>query len=139
VALKPVAPRSFNLERLRDRIAFDTDPADGIKQVSIMLLRLRDLASDFSRVTLETAATDEDIHELSGEWFGNTDPLKDLNWSIEQAKLRIVFHADRPGGKERRINIELRAPNGSNLRDQTRRHEIISRKYLARWGLTHAA
>ena len=30
---------------------------------------------------------------------------------------------------------ELRAPNGSNIREQVRQHQIISQKYLARWGL----
>jgi hypothetical protein len=137
-ALKPVEPRYFDLECLRSLMVFDTDPADGIKHVSVRMLRLRDLASAFSRVTLEIGDADDDIHELSAEWFGNGDPLKGQTWSIEQAKLRITFHPDRKGGRERKINIELHAPNGSNLKDQTRRHEIISSKYLTRWGLTGA-
>ena len=29
--------------------------------------------------------------------------------------------------------------HGSNLRDQTRRHQIVSEKYLARWGLIKEA
>jgi len=137
-ALKPVKPRHFDLEWLRSPMVFGTDAADRIKHVSVRMLRLRDLGSGFGRVTLEIGNADEDIHELSADWFGSADLLKDQTWTIEQARLRITFHPDRAGGRERKINIELRAPNGSNLKDQTRHHEIISSKYLARWGLIGA-
>ncbi len=52
-----------------------------------------------------------------------------------QAALRVVFYPEPNQTRERVVTIELRAPNGSNLRDQTQRHQIISQKYLARWGL----
>jgi hypothetical protein len=51
-----------------------------------------------------------------------------------QAKLKIVFYPEAEGKRAKTINVELRAPNGSNLKDQTRRHQIVSEKYLARWG-----
>ena len=52
-----------------------------------------------------------------------------------QAKLRIAFHSEGHGKRVKKINVELRTPNGSTLKDQTQRHQIISEKYLARWGL----
>ncbi len=41
--LLPVSPREFDLDRLRRPMVFATDPVDGIKQVSVTALRLRDL------------------------------------------------------------------------------------------------
>ena len=56
-----------------------------------------------------------------------------------QARVRIAFHPEGPGKRGKSITVELRAPNGSNLRDQTRRHQIVSEKYLVRWGLIEEA
>jgi hypothetical protein len=51
---------------------------------------------------------------------------------VMQARLRITFHPEGRGKRAKMINVELRAPNGSNLRDQTWRHQIVSEKYLVR-------
>jgi len=65
------------------------------------------------------------------------DLLRRPDWQVTQAKLKIAFYPEAKG--KRAINVELRAPNGSNLRDQTRRHQIVSEKHLARWGLIKKA
>jgi hypothetical protein len=33
------------------------------------------------------------------------------------------------------VTAELRVPNTSNLKNQTWRHQIVSEKYIERWGL----
>jgi hypothetical protein len=114
---------------------FPTDPSDGIKSVEVTLLRLRDAAGRFGRVTIELDGEHADIHGASARWFGDFDPLRRPEWRVVQAKLRIAFHPEGRGKRAKAINVELRAPNGSNLRDQTRRHQIVSKKYLTRWGL----
>jgi hypothetical protein len=134
-ALTPIRPRDFDLDRLKRPMPFPTDPSDGIKSVEVTLLRLRDAAGRFGRVTIEVDGEHADIHGTSAGWFGDFDPLRRPEWRVIQARLRIAFH---PAGHEKRgkpITVELRAPNGSNLRDQTRRHQIVSEKYLVRWGL----
>jgi hypothetical protein len=133
--LMPVRPRDFDLDRLKRPMPFATDPSDGIKGVEVTFLRLRDAAGRFCRVALEADDEHPDIHEDSAGCFGDFDPLQRPQWRVVQAKLRIAFRPEGHGKRAKAITVELRAPNGSNLRDQTRRHQIISEKYLARWGL----
>jgi hypothetical protein len=61
-----------------------------------------------------------------------------VEWRIVQATLRIVFHPEPDGGREKIVNVNLRMPNGSDLR-KTFRHRLVSEKYLVRWGLTAPA
>jgi hypothetical protein len=132
--LQPVHRRDFNLDHLKRAIPFPTDPADGIKSVAVTELRLSHIGGRFGRVTIETDEN-TDIYAASAHWFGDGDPLQRFDWRITQAKLRIAFHPEAKGKRERAINVELRAPNGSNLKDQTQRHQLVSKKYLLRWGL----
>jgi hypothetical protein len=138
-ALTPIRPRDFNLDRLKRPMPFPTDPSDGIKCVQVTLLRLRDAAGRFGRVTIEVDGEHAEIHGTSAGWFGDFDPLRRPEWRVMQARLRITFHPEDRGKRAKTINVELRAPNGSNLRDQTRRHQIVSEKYLTRWGLIKEA
>ena len=131
---QPVRRRDFELDRLKRAMPFPTDPADGIKSVTVTLLRLSSIGGRFARVTIETDE-DTDIHAASSRWFGDGDPLQRLEWRVTQAKLRIVFQPEENGKREKAINVELRSPNGSNLKDQTQRHQMVSEKYLLRWGL----
>jgi hypothetical protein len=131
-----VSRRDFDLSRLKRPTAFPTDTVDGIKSVEVTLLRLRNAASQYGYVTIEIDGTEGgDIHARSARWFGDSDPLRWPDWRVTQAKLKIVFYPETAKKRAKTISVELRAPNGSNLRDQTRRHQIISEKYLARWGL----
>jgi hypothetical protein len=134
-ALTTVRSFVFDLDRLKHPMSFPTDPSDGIKSVEVTLLRLGDAAGRFCRVTLEVDGERADIHGESAGCFGDFDPLRRPQWRVMHAKLRIGFHPEAAKKRAKTINVELRAPNGSNLRDQTRRHQIISEKYLARWGL----
>jgi hypothetical protein len=138
--LTPVSRRDFDLNRLKRPAAFSTDPVDGVKSVEVVLLRLRNAGSQFDRVTIQIDDTKRgDIHAKSAHWFGDSDPLRRPDWQATQAKLKIGFHPEAAGKRAKTINVELRAPNGSNLKDQTRRHQIISEKYLAGWGLIKKA
>jgi hypothetical protein len=139
-ALTPVSRRDFDLDRLKRIAAFPTDPVDGVKSVEVTLLRLRNTAGGFGRVTIEIDDAEHgDIHASSASWFGDSDLLRRPDWQVTQAKLKIAFYPEAKGKRAKTINVELRAPNGSNLRDQTRRHQIVSEKYLARWGLIKKA
>jgi hypothetical protein len=135
--IHPVKRRHFDLERLRRPHAFATEPADGIKVVKLTLLRLARIGVPYERVTIEVDPSDAvDICTRSTRWFGDRNPLLWSEWQVTHAALRIVFYPDSGRTRETAISIELRRPNGSNLRDQTRRHQIISQKYLTKWGLT---
>ena len=134
--LRPVTVRHFALNRLRGPMAFESDAADGIKMVKVTLLRLARVGSRYERLTIEVDPSDRiDICTRSTQWFGDADPLKWTDWYVTHATLRIVFHPDPGRTREKAVSIQLRAPNGSNLRDQTRQHQVVSQRYLARWGL----
>jgi hypothetical protein len=135
-----VKARPFRLDRLKRPMGFDRDATDGIEVVEVLLLRLRDSHDEAGRVTVEREFSDrETLYEKSARWFGNRDPLTGGDWFVTGAKLCIAFH---PKGREtrgKRITIDLRWPRSSNLRDQTHRHQLISEKYLERWGLIEAS
>jgi hypothetical protein len=131
-----VTARCFDLNRLRQPVAFDSDASDGIKIVKVTLLRLAQSGSSYGRVTIEIDPSDSiDICKRSARWFGDADPLRWPDWYVTHATLRIVFYPEPGRVREKTVIIQLRTPNGSNLRDQTRQHQVISQKYLARWGL----
>lgn len=134
--ISPVAMRRFTLDRLKRPFTGETDPADGIRSVKVILLRLAPVSGSYGRVTIEVDPSDHmDICARSEQWFGDADPLRWPEWHITQAKLRIVFHPEASSTREKIVTLELRAPNGSNIREQIRQHQIISQKYLPRWEL----
>jgi hypothetical protein len=138
--LEAISRRRFDLNRLKYRMPFPRDQADGIKDVRVTLLRLTEIAGGSARLTIEKDdSVGGDIYDASARWFGDTDPLKRPDWRVTQAKLCIVFHPEQTGKRDKKIVIELRAPNGSNLKEQTRRHQLVSEKYLDRWGLVERA
>ena len=134
--IHPVVLRRFMLDRFKQPHAFESDAADGIKAVKVILLRLELTSGGYGRVTIEIDPSDHiNIHTRSEQWFGETDPLQRPDWRVTQAKLWIVFHPEEGKTRQKVMTIELRAPNGSNLREQIRHHQIVSQKCLTRWGL----
>lgn len=137
--IRPVTVRRFALDRLRRSMSFESDAADGIKRVKVTLLRLSRTGSSYERVTIEIDPSDRvDICTRSRQWFQDADPLNSSDWFVTHATLRIVFHPEPGRTRAKIVSIQLRTPNGSNLRDQTRQHQVVSQKYLARWGLLAA-
>jgi hypothetical protein len=134
--IQPVTARRFTLNRLKQLHEFPTDSADGIKTVKTFLLRLASQSSRNGTISVETDPADRtDLHTSCAEWFGDADPLQRFEWQVIQAKLRIVFQPEPGSTRQKSVTIDLRAPNRSNLKEQIRRHQLVSRKYLARWGL----
>jgi hypothetical protein len=128
--------RDFHLDRLKRPIPFPTDQADGIDTVRVTKLGLAPANEGYGRLTIEIAKTSEEpIHSVSKRWLGAAEPIDHVEWRIVQATLRIVFHPESGGGRGKIVNVSLRSPNSSDLRNQTRRHQLISEKYLVRWGL----
>jgi hypothetical protein len=138
---KTVRLRSVNLDGLKSRMSFASDPGEGVRRVAVNLLRLRDADESFGRITLEVGseADDEDIWTRSGEWFEDSDPLAYANWSVTQASLRIEFHPENEGGPAKVMTVDLRTPHGTNLKDLPRRYAAVIEKNLLRWGLLRDA
>jgi hypothetical protein len=100
------------------------------------MLRLRNMVAGYGRVTIETDGLEHtDIHSVSATWFGDSDPLQRPEWRVIAAKLKIIFLAEKPERRDKIVTVDLRDPNVSNLREHMRHHQILSEKYLSRWGL----
>jgi hypothetical protein len=134
--LEPVRRRDFYLDRLKRPLGFPTDARDRIISVSVTQLGLAAWDSNFGRVTIDVGSSrDEDIYAASQRWFGAAEPIGRLDWRVVQAKIRIVFDAEEAGRRKKVVTAELRSPNTSNLKNQTWRHQLVSEKYIERWGL----
>jgi hypothetical protein len=134
--ISPAVTRRFTLDRLKRPLTGETDPSDGIRSVRVILLSLAPAIGGYGRVAIEVDPSDHvDICAQSEQWFGDVDPLQWPQWRVTKAKLRIVFHPEAGSTRDKTVTLELRAPNGSNIREQIRQHQIISQKYLPRWGL----
>ena len=133
---KAVRLRSVNLDGLKSRMPFASDPGDGLRRVAVTLLRLSDADGSFGRITLEVGseADDDDIWTRSSEWFEDFDPLTYANWSVTQATLRIEFHPENEGGPPKVMTVDLRTPHGTNLKDLPRRYATIVREEPASLG-----
>jgi hypothetical protein len=134
--VEPVPRRDFYLDRLKRPIGFPTDAQDRIISVSVRQLGLAALDSNFGRVTIDVGrSSNEDIYAASQRWFGEAEPIGRLDWRVVQAKIRIIFDAEDAGRRKKVVTAELRLPNTSNLKNQTWHHQLISEKYIERWGL----
>ena len=134
--LQPVRRRDFNLDRLKRPIGFPTDPRDRIINVAVTQLGLAALDGKFGRVTIDVGKSNgEDIYAASERWFGHAELLGRLDWRVVQAKIRIVFDAEEAGRRKKVVTVVLRVPNTANLKNQTWRHQLVSEKFIERWGL----
>jgi hypothetical protein len=130
--LHPVRRRDFHLDRLKRPIGFPTDPRDRIISVAVTQLGLAALDSKFGRVTIDVGRSgDESIYSTSERWFGHVEPIGRLDWRVVLAKIRIVFDPEEAGRRKKVVTV----PNSSNLKNQSWRHQLISEKYIERWGL----
>lgn len=135
--LEPVRRRNFHLDRLKRPISFPTDPKDRIVNVAVTQLGLAASDAKSGRVTIDVGRfNDEDVYAASERWFGDAEPIGRLDWRVVQAKIRIVFDPEEAGRRRKVVTAELRMPNTSNLKNQTWRHQLVSEKYIERWGLT---
>jgi hypothetical protein len=92
--------------------------------------------SKFGRVAIDVGnSSDDDIYAASRRWFGDAEPIGRPDWRVVQAKIRILFDPEEAGRRQKVVTAELRMPNTSNLKNQTLRHQLVSEKYVERWGL----
>jgi len=134
--LQPFRRRDFYLDRLKRPIGFPTDPRDRIINVAVTQLGLAAMDSKFGRVTIDIGrSSDEGIYAASQRWFGDAEPIGRVDWRVVQVKIRIVFDSEEAGRRKKVVTAELRVPNVSNLKNQSWRHQLVSEKYIERWGL----
>lgn len=128
---KPV----YELNGLKSRsFPFPTDPADGVSDVRVEMLRLS--VPDGGRITLEA---DPDggqhaIYDLMSRALNQERlPLSAVN--VTSAVIRMSFSPDG-NGRPRSLSFRVSYPSTCNLRDD--KDHIIARKYLREWGIESA-
>ena len=131
------ARRALSLDKLKTRPMFAILPEDRVQRVDVERLCLRAPGATGGLVTIDRRNTDggEDLYACAEHWFGAKGLPGSIGWQILAASLRIAFEPDQESRHEKRILVELKAPDRSNLREQTKRHRLIADTLLRRWGL----
>lgn len=133
---KRLPVQQYDLEVLLRPHKFDRDIEDGIESVTVTALRLMAADDVPDRMTFEKSAfSDRSIWETLAYRFPGDNPLTEGHWSVVHAKISIKFgpSAAEPRGKT--IALSITEPSGCNLKGLTAREQLISAKYLRRWGL----
>ncbi len=135
VGAESVPLRRYDLTPLMQDQPLDWDAEDGIESVQIVMMKLKDLASD-GRIQLEVPAKREiGFHEYAHEHFGGHNPLTSGSFTPTQAQLSIRFHPENGSNRHKVLPVKITMPNGCDLRSRTERERLIGEKYLKRWGL----
>ncbi|MEQ8817855.1 MAG: hypothetical protein RLO51_16255 [Thalassobaculum sp.] len=131
--------RTLALDMLKVRQSFEVRPGDRVRTVEMVSLKLG--APDRgSIVTFETPArstnpANGDFYERAGRVLGPRGPLSWQGWRVLAAKIRITFEPEASKKREKRVAVELKVPDRTNLRDQIELHRRIADQLLSRWGL----
>lgn len=130
-----VQVRRYNLSPLLENISLDYDPGDGIADVSVVMLKLKDI-SENGTVTIETPLKSGlSLYEYCGDHFKGSNPLSSGTFIPKQAKIDITFHPDNGSTRPKQLPVKITMPNKCDLRNRTEREKLIGFKYLKRWGL----
>lgn len=133
---EPVPLRLYDLEPLRQRIAFTSDPEDGIEDVRVAMLRLSPIEASAERITIESMAkNDRDIWGTVEARLGPEALARD--YRIDQARI-VVRYRSRESNRTRSLPIMITHPHKSNIKDRVEIERVVANKYLPRWGLIAA-
>ena len=123
VAISTRARRALRLEKLRTRPTFNLLPGDRVRRVEVESLRLAAPDAAGGLVTIDRKAAREGGGEISmpARRAGSADMVRPAAAAgvCLAAKLRVVFEPEKEGRAEKRVIVELKFPDRSNLRDQT--------------------
>jgi hypothetical protein len=133
---EPLPLRLYDLEPLRQRMTFTSDPEDGIEEVRVAMLRLSPMEASAERITIESMAkNDRDIWGTVEARLG-AEALT-CEYRIDQARL-VVRYRSRESNRTRSLPIMITHPHKSNIKDRVEIERVVANKYLPRWGLIAA-
>jgi hypothetical protein len=125
--------KHFDLELLKNKeIRFPTDPADGVENVCVRMLRLDVPGTGNRRITFEASLPGDGkaIYRLIDRALAKQSlSLDDV--IVAKAKLQFKF-AGRNGKKGKPLTFEISTPDGCTLKDDPM--DQIAKKYIERWG-----
>jgi hypothetical protein len=112
---------------------FRLEPADGVEEVRVKLLRLELVGAGRPRITLEIDAHsgDDALYQLLNDVIASTEIRRDMI-RVTKASLRLKFRPDN-GSRAPTLTFDVSHPNSCSLKYEPR-HEI-AKKLLKRWGI----
>jgi hypothetical protein len=124
--------RCWDLDGLKAKsFPFPTDPADGIKSVEVLALRMHQGNNWKRRITFENSGGAGDLYTWMTKAL-NEQRVSLGSLTVSQAKLKVTWHAE-PGEKEKTLTFTLTTPDSMTLRDQPL-HQVV-KGYLKTWKL----
>jgi hypothetical protein len=100
-----------------------------------MWLAPPDGAGGLIMVEVKQALEAGDLYASIERWFGERLFAFSRGWRVVAVRIRVVFEPDGKGKREKAVGVELKLPDRTNLRDQTRQHRLIGETLLDRWGV----
>lgn len=135
----PVTERRFRLDTLKNNRVLAADPGTGIRSVRIRKLKL--MATDFGgHLTVETRGPDSSsgVYDLGNRWFIEKSGLFD-KFQVVRATIALHFQKQPHERRSKTINLELSAPNGSNLKSLKEADRKIAEAHIEKWNLIEPA
>ena len=132
--LAPEAPGStpYVLDSLLDRaFGFETDPEDGIAEVSVRSLRLSILGRRRARITLDAdpLKARDCIYDMLDEDLNR----RRLPRSILQATKGTIHFKFNGSKRPRSLTFSVGLPNTCDLKSKRDDLRLLGEKYLRRW------
>jgi hypothetical protein len=134
-----VTERRFRLDTLKNNRVLTADPETGIRSVRIRKLKL--MAADLGgHLTVETRGPDSSlcVYDLGNRWFVEKSDLFDT-FQVVRATIALHFQKRPHERRSKTINLELSAPNGSNLKSLKEADRKIAEALIEKWNLIEPA
>jgi hypothetical protein len=138
-AYEPVTERRFRLDRLKSNQVLPADPELGIRSVRIRKLKL--IAADFGgHLTVEARGPDSSfgVCDLGNRWFVEKSEVFG-KFQVVRATIALHFQKRPHERRSKTINLELSAPNGSNLKSLKEEDRKIAEAHIEKWNLIEPA
>lgn len=133
--------RQINFELFRSRPTFPLLADDLVSDCVVDEIRIAPPGSEGGLITLECKREGRqirDVYRSAGVWFGSSSPIGRDGWQILGVRLRLTFKPTKNGNGGRIITVELKAPLGTTLRENTNADHAVAESLLRRWGIFDA-
>lgn len=123
-----------NLDPLKQPFDFQTHPQDGIKNVKLVMIRLKPY-NDECDITIKIPRnSSKNIHEIIGEQIDYNGSVANY-LIVKEAELYIEFHDQNNKAEARLSFIRIQSSGKYELKNSDTQNIAIISKYLKYWGL----
>lgn len=126
--------KQYKIQKLLNPVELSVDPADNIESAKVTMLKVA-RPNRNNTVTLDVSTKEESkIYDISNEYFGENDPLKN-GFKLLEARISIKFKPDDESRRGKVIHVNIGEPNRCNLKSKSQKEKLIGEKYLKEWDL----